>query len=86
MSYVNQIKEAVAYLQQQYSKPIETGIVLGTGLGGLAREIIAEKVIDYSEIPHFPLSTVEGHKGKKGASGSHSSDYKVFIVNELGVK
>ncbi len=64
MSYLKQVNEAVTYLQQQYNKPIEIGIVLGTGLGGLAREIIAEKVIDYSEIPHFPLSTVEGHKGK----------------------
>jgi purine-nucleoside phosphorylase len=64
MSYLKQIYEAVAYLQQKYDKPITTGIVLGTGLGGLAKEIIAEKIIDYSEIPHFPLSTVEGHKGK----------------------
>jgi len=40
------------------------GIILGTGLGGLAKEIIAEVVVDYAEIPHFPLSTVESHSGK----------------------
>ncbi len=40
------------------------GIILGTGLGALAKEIKAEAVIDYAEIPHFPLSTVESHQGK----------------------
>jgi purine-nucleoside phosphorylase len=40
------------------------GIVLGTGLGGLVGEIDVETSIDYADIPHFPLSTVESHKGK----------------------
>lgn len=40
------------------------GIILGTGLGGLAKEINAEVVVDYGDIPHFPLSTVESHHGK----------------------
>ena len=40
------------------------GIVLGTGLGGLAREIKADIVIPYSEIPGFITSTVESHEGK----------------------
>ena len=39
------------------------GIVLGTGLGALAREIDAEATIPYPEIPHFPHSTVESHRG-----------------------
>jgi len=64
MTYLTQINETVAYLRQQFAMPIETGIVLGTGLGGLAKEIIAEKIIDYVNIPHFPVSTVDGHKGK----------------------
>ncbi len=42
----------------------EVGIVLGTGLGALAREIAAEATIPYPEIPHFPRSTVESHKGQ----------------------
>ncbi len=42
----------------------ETGIILGTGLGGLVNEITAEFVIPYESIPDFPLSTVEGHSGK----------------------
>lgn len=42
----------------------EIGIILGTGLGGLVKEIIVEYVMPYSEIPNFPVSTVEGHSGK----------------------
>ncbi|MBI2619543.1 MAG: purine-nucleoside phosphorylase [Ignavibacteriales bacterium] len=40
------------------------GIILGTGLGGLAKEIETEAAIDYETIPHFPVSTVESHHGK----------------------
>lgn len=40
------------------------GIILGTGLGGLTREIRIEASIPYDEIPHFPLSTVESHAGR----------------------
>ena len=40
------------------------GIILGTGLGALADEIKKKTVIDYGDIPHFPLSTVESHHGK----------------------
>ena len=42
----------------------DTGIILGTGLGGLVNEIRAEYVIPYDTIPDFPVSTVEGHSGK----------------------
>jgi purine-nucleoside phosphorylase len=42
----------------------ETGIILGTGLGGLVKEILVEFVLPYAEVPHFPASTVEGHSGK----------------------
>jgi purine-nucleoside phosphorylase len=40
------------------------GIILGTGLGGLTKEIRPEAVVDYDRIPHFPVSTVESHHGK----------------------
>ncbi len=59
-----QIEEAVGFLQTRTALRPPIGIILGTGLGGLAREITAEVVIDYVEIPHFPLSTVESHHGK----------------------
>lgn len=42
----------------------QVGIILGTGLGGLVKEIIVEFAIPYNEIPNFPVSTVEGHSGK----------------------
>ena len=42
----------------------EVGIILGTGLGGLARQIAVEAEVPYAEIPGFPLSTVESHAGK----------------------
>src|SRR3989304_9351759 len=41
----------------------EIGIILGTGLGGLVKDIHIEHKIDYKEIPHFPVSTVESHHG-----------------------
>ena len=42
----------------------ETAIILGTGLGSLVHEITDKYEINYSEIPNFPVSTVEGHSGK----------------------
>src|ERR1700749_1596373 len=42
----------------------EAGIILGTGLGGLVSEIEVEKSLMYSNIPDFPISTVEFHSGK----------------------
>ena len=42
----------------------EVGLILGTGLGGLAREIAVETEVPYAEIPGFPLSTVESHAGR----------------------
>jgi purine-nucleoside phosphorylase len=59
-----QINEAVAYIRQHTKVRPEIGIILGTGLGGLVKEIRKEIVLDYDEIPHFPVSTVESHHGK----------------------
>ena len=59
-----QIDEAIRYLRTRTTARPEVGIILGTGLGGLAKEISAETVIEYGDIPHFPLSTVESHHGK----------------------
>ncbi len=42
----------------------EIGIVLGTGLGKMVEEIKIDKTVDYADIPNFPLSTVESHKGR----------------------
>ena len=61
---LQKIKEAVAYIQGKVESTPEVGIVLGTGLGGLVKEIEIEIAIPYEEIPNFPVSTVEGHSGQ----------------------
>ncbi len=58
------INEAADFLRVQLSSQPKVGIILGTGLGGLVNEINIEKSIDYKDIPHFPVSTVEGHSGR----------------------
>ncbi len=54
----------MAFIRKLYPETPEIGIVLGTGLGGLVKEIEIEKEIAYNFIPHFPISTVESHFGK----------------------
>jgi purine-nucleoside phosphorylase len=61
---VEQIKSTAEFLKNKTKFTPQIGIVLGTGLGGLVKEIKAEHVIPYEEIPNFPVSTVEGHSGK----------------------
>jgi len=58
------IQEAVAFIRKKTDGEYPIGIVLGTGLGGLAKEIEIELALDYSDIPNFPVSTVETHHGK----------------------
>jgi purine-nucleoside phosphorylase len=58
------IDEAVSFIRTRTSMSPGVGVILGTGLGGLVKEIEVETVIDYTEIPHFPVSTVESHHGK----------------------
>lgn len=61
---MRQIKEAFTFLRGKGISEPEIGIVLGTGLGKLADEIEQEIVVEYTNIPHFPVSTVESHAGK----------------------
>ena len=58
------LKETTKFLQKQYKKAPKVGIVLGSGLGNFASQIKIEKEVPYADIPHFPVSTVEGHSGK----------------------
>ena len=61
---LKKINEATGYIKDNFDnfKP-EIGIILGTGLGGLVNEIEIKYKIPYSNIPHFPVSTVKGHSG-----------------------
>jgi len=61
---MQQFNESLSYLKTAYPLTPEVGIVLGTGLGNFSDKVEIEKEINYGDIPHFPLSTVEGHKGK----------------------
>jgi purine-nucleoside phosphorylase len=62
---LNEIKEATDYLKRHGIGQPETGVILGTGLGNLfVKEIKNPIEINYNSIPHFPVSTVEFHKGK----------------------
>jgi purine-nucleoside phosphorylase len=61
---LDEINQTVDYLNRSGIDKPEIGIVLGTGLGRLVDEIDIVCSIDYSNIPHFPLSTVESHSGK----------------------
>jgi purine-nucleoside phosphorylase len=64
LSIIQQIQETVRFIQAAHPAKSRVGIVLGSGLGNLSREITVEKEIPYKEIPHFPVSTVEGHQGR----------------------
>jgi purine-nucleoside phosphorylase len=58
------IEEACNYINARIKNKPSVGIVLGSGLGGLADVVDVEIEINYQEIPYFPASTVEGHAGK----------------------
>jgi len=62
---LDDIQKTTAYIKNRIGdfEP-EIGIILGTGLGGLVREIEIEKQMMYSNIPDFPISTLEFHSGK----------------------
>ncbi|MBC9811668.1 purine-nucleoside phosphorylase [Crocinitomicaceae bacterium CZZ-1] len=61
---LTQFKESVDYIKSRTNVQPTIGIILGTGLGGLVKEIEIIDEIEYKDIPNFPVSTVESHKGK----------------------
>lgn len=61
---LQKINETVAFIRSHYNQPSQVGVVLGSGLGHFTEELQIEKEISYNDIPHFPVSTVEGHNGK----------------------
>tara|TARA_B100001758_G_scaffold247943_1_gene268849 strand:+ start:14561 stop:15370 length:810 start_codon:yes stop_codon:yes gene_type:complete len=61
---LQKIKESTRFLQNTTNYQPKTGIILGTGLGGLVNEIDIKYSISYEKIPNFPISTVEGHSGR----------------------
>lgn len=61
---LQKVKETVDYIESHVDFKPEVGMILGSGLGRLAEEIEVRHVLPYKDIPHFPVSTVEGHCGR----------------------
>jgi len=61
---MQQLNETVSYIKSKVNTQATTAIVLGSGLGNLASVIKTDVAIPYTDIPHFPVSTVKGHGGK----------------------
>lgn len=61
---LERIEEAASYIASRSPIRPEIGLILGSGLGVLADSLEEAVTVDYSEIPHFPVSTVEGHAGE----------------------
>lgn len=64
LNLARHINEAAAVVRQRWPVAAQAGIILGTGLGGLAEEIAEAVRIDYAQIPNFPRSTSIGHAGQ----------------------
>ena len=61
---MTQLQETAQFIQSKIAAKADTAIILGSGLGNLSTKIVTEFEIPYSSIPNFPVSTVEGHKGR----------------------
>ncbi|MCA9042333.1 MAG: purine-nucleoside phosphorylase [Planctomycetaceae bacterium] len=60
----DQTAQAVKFIQEKWAKEPQLGLICGTGLGDLVKQIDTDVVIPYDEIPHFPTSTVQSHAGQ----------------------
>ena len=58
-----QVQQTVDYIKNKTGFTPEYGVILGSGLGSFTDDIVLEHTLPYNEIPNFPVSTVEGHKG-----------------------
>ena len=61
---LEKIKNTASYIRKKIDSEPEVGVILGTGLGGMVNDIDIQVTIDYTEIPDFPVSTVDGHHGR----------------------
>ena len=64
MNLIDRLKETSSFLHPFNSSGAQVAVILGSGLGNFINELKVEKEIPYDHIPHFPVSTVEGHHGK----------------------
>ena len=66
---LKEIEEATQYLRSRADFQPRVGMILGSGLGGLADDVSAVIKISTAEVPGWPRSTIEGHSGKAGPAG-----------------
>ena len=71
-NYIARVNEAAAFIKSQTKKDAEIGLLTGTGLGESAQSLATVASFEYREIPHFPVSTVEGHMGKLLVGDMHA--------------
>ena len=64
MTEKTKAQKAASFIEKHLVKELRIGILTGTGLGETAKILENPTIIDYSEIPHFPISTVQSHMGK----------------------
>lgn len=74
--------EAMAWLKARVPHQPQVALILGSGLGALADELSDRVVLDYKDIPHFPVSGVEGHAGKL-VCGTLSGRYVVVMQGRV---
>ena len=58
------VREAARFLGSKLNRSPETGVIIGTGLGEAVGPLDEPLTMNYSDIPHFPVSTVVGHSGR----------------------
>lgn len=63
-TYKQRVDEAAAFLRDEAPHEPSIGMILGTGLGGLADEIDVDATVSYDDLPHFPSTTVQSHEGQ----------------------
>jgi purine-nucleoside phosphorylase len=64
LDYQNKVAEAVAFIKKKIPERPFVGLLTGTGLGDCAQSLVVSVSLPYSDIPHFPVSTVQSHAGK----------------------
>ncbi|MDR1834837.1 MAG: purine-nucleoside phosphorylase [Fusobacteriaceae bacterium] len=73
------VKESAAFVKFRLGADAKTAVILGSGLGALAKDIAEKKELPYRDIPHFPQETVSGHEGT--LIGGFLSGKEVLVMN-----
>ena len=78
VEHKKRIDTAAAFLRRRSALQPAVGLLTGTGLGGCVDNMVVEYAVDYGDIPHFPISTVSGHRGRLLLGHIHSQTVMVF--------